>query len=328
MNDIPLFDNDVNGVQSIGQLTGKIASRLSRESEWSGEVIDRPGVYKGVPIEVYHSDCCDGPSISSSGLREIAPPNGCPLKYWDNSYLNPDRAPQEQKDHFNLGHAVHTLLLGEKGFGEKYVVRPKEWKDWRTDAAKEWREAQAKAGKIVLVPENLEQIEGMANRVANDRTFRDALDGRAERTIVYRDKTGVWVKARPDCLPSDTTIADLKTCSDASDRACQVAITKYGYHMQMALISSAIEEVLGIRTTEHFLLFIEAKRPFAYNIKPVDNQYIWYGQRQNRAALNIFADALRSGVWPTYFGNGITASPSDFFEKMIDNEPSIPAEAA
>jgi hypothetical protein len=329
MTDFVPFENDVDGIVSQGQAASKIVGVLAAERRWSGEVITEPGVYAGLPLETYHSDCCDGPSISSSGLREIAPPHGCPMKYWDNSYLNPDRAEREQKEHFSLGHAVHTLLLGEDGFAEKYIVRPKVWSDWRTNAAKAWRDAQIKRGKIVLMPEHYEQIEGMANRVVNDRTFRDHLDGPVERSIIYQDRrTGVWVKSRPDCLPSDTVAADLKTTSDASDQACLRAITKFGYHQQMGLVSSAIEAVLGIKTTAHVLLFIETTRPYAYNIKPVDNQYIWYGQRQNRAALDIFAEAMRTKYWPTYFGSGTTASPSDWFEKSIENEPAIPAEAA
>jgi hypothetical protein len=96
----------------------------------------------------------------------------------------------------------------------------------------------------------------------------------------------------------------------------------------MALAGTAIQEVRDVRITDHVLLFIEAKRPHAYNIKPLDNQYIWYGERQNRAALNIFAECWQSGFWPTYYGSGLTASPSEFFEKQIENEPSIPAEAA
>lgn len=174
MSNISLFDNDVDGIQSAGQISARIVDRLSREKEYAGEVISTPGIYKNLPIDVYHSDCCDGPSVSSSGLREIAPPTGCPLKFWDSSYLNPNRAEQEQKDHFNLGHAVHTLLLGEDGFGQKYVVRPKEWKDWRTDAAKEWREEQVKAGKFVLVPEKI-LSRSRAWRTASPMTGHSAI---------------------------------------------------------------------------------------------------------------------------------------------------------
>lgn len=323
-----VIKSDVDGLVTVGQEALSLVDGLAKDIRWSGELIDKPGIYAGLPIDVYHSNCCDGPSISSSGLRTIAPPDGCPLKYWDTSYLNPDRAPQEQKDHFSLGQAVHTLLLGEEGFWQKFAILPDEFPDFKTKAAREWRDATIAAGKMVLKRDAIEQIEGMANRVANDRTFRDHLDGRIERSIIFRDRTGVWVKARPDCIPEDGYVADLKTTADASDRGCLNAIKTYGYHMQMGLISTAMEIVTGKPVTDHVLLFIEPKRPYATNIKPLDNQYVWIGQRQNRAALNIFAECMQSGVWPTYYGSGITASPSDFLEKQIDNEPSIPAEAA
>jgi hypothetical protein len=37
-----------------------------------GMIISEPGIYRDVPMSVYHSqEICDGPSISSSGLRRI-----------------------------------------------------------------------------------------------------------------------------------------------------------------------------------------------------------------------------------------------------------------
>ena len=94
--------------------------------------ITTPGIYD-LPIEVYHSDVTDGPSISSSGLRMIE--DKSPLHYWDTSPLNPDREPQQDKPYFSLGRAVHTLILGEDGFATNYAVRPEEFPDWRTKAA-------------------------------------------------------------------------------------------------------------------------------------------------------------------------------------------------
>src|SRR5690606_27176305 len=139
----------------------------------------------------------------SSGLRMLTPPNGCPLKYWDTSYLNPNRAPEEDKEHFALGRAVHTLLLSEQGFRDEYVVRPEEWSDWRSKDARAWRDAEKAKGKTVLVPEDLEHIQGMAERIAGDRTFMDLLQGRIERSIIWKDQTGIWVKSRPDVIPAD-----------------------------------------------------------------------------------------------------------------------------
>lgn len=321
-------DIDTDAFQSVGSIADRIVGNFKTERAYKGGKITASGIYRNVPMEIYHSDCCDGPSISSSGLREIAPPDGCPIKYWDNSYLNPDRAPEETKDHFSLGKAVHTLLLGEDGFRDQFVIRPEEYPDYRTKDARAWRDEQIKAGKTVLLPSALEQIEGMANHVAKDQTFVDLLRGDVERSVIYKDpKTGVWVKTRPDSIPADTVIADLKTTADASDRGCALSIRKFSYHMQLALAGSAIKEVRGTTIRDHVLLFIEPKRPYAYNIKPVDIQYIELGERQNRAALNIFSECWNAGFWPTYYGSGITCSPTDQFEKMIENEPSIPKAA-
>lgn len=315
--------------QHISEPVNDLLGGLSEELVWNGGPISEEGIYAKIPMSVYHSDCCVGPSISSSGLRELAPPDGCPLKFWDNSYLNHERAPQAEKQHFSLGRAVHTLLLGEDGFRDDYAVRPDEYDNWRTKASKDWRARQLTSGKTVLEPSDLATIEGIANRVMNDRNFVDHLGGRVERTIIVRDpKTGIFVKSRPDALPADLVIADLKTTADASERGCLTSIKKFNYHMQMALAGSALELLTGRRITDHVLLFVETKRPYAYNIKPVDAQYVWLGARQNRAALDILAECLRTKFWPTYYGSGYTASPSDFFEKQIENEPSIPAEAA
>ena len=296
--------------------------------EYKGGKISKPGIYKKVPMSVYHSDCCDGPSISSSGLRQLTPPNGCPLKFFDTSYLNPNRAPEEQKDHFNLGRAVHTLLMSEDGFKDDYAIRPLEFGDWRSKASQEWKAAQIAAGKTVLLPSDLVDIQGMAEVIARDRTFSDLLQGRIERSIIWQDKTGVWLKSRPDSIPADGFIADLKTTSDASEIGCQRSTLGYGYHMQMALAVMGLETVSNHRITDHVLLFIETKRPYAYNIKPVDAQLIHLGMRQCRAAINVFAECISKGDWPTYYGSGQTISSPDWFEKQIDREPSIPQEAA
>lgn len=323
-------EKHLGGIASgiVAKAGAKLAEK-NGERMYAGGKIEAPGIYRGVPMSVYHSDCCPGPSISSSGLRQLTPPNGCPLRYWDTSYLNPNRAPEEQKDHFNLGRAVHTLLLSEDGFRNEYVIRPTEWSDWRTKDAKEWRDKQTAAGKTVLVPDDLANIQGMADRISGDKLFVDLLRGRIERSIVWQDaKTGVWLKSRPDSIPEDGFIADLKTTADASEIGCQRSTIGYGYHMQLALACMGLEALTKKQVTDHVLLFIETKRPWAYNIKPIDPQIIDLGMRQLRAAINVFSECINSGVWPTYYGSGITLSSPDWFDKQIEREPSIPQEAA
>lgn len=327
---------DIPGSEkSIGSHAADIVAQAGQKFQANGErvyaggKITDPGVYRGVPMDVYHSDCCSGPSVSSSGLRQLAPPNGCPIKFWDASYLNPDRAPDETKEHFSVGRAVHTLLLSETGFRDTYVIRPVEWSDWKKKDAQDWRKEQVASGKTVLVPSDLDNIEGMAERISKDRTFLDLMTGRVERSIVWKDKkTGVWLKSRPDTIPEDGFISDLKTTADASDIGCQRATLTYGYHMQMALACMGLEEIQRRQVANHVLLFIEAKRPWAYNIKPLDAAFIYNGMRQCRAAIDVFAACWRDQFWPTYYGSGITLSSPEWFDNQIDREPSIPSEVA
>lgn len=322
-------DVDTDAMQSIGDLASAVVHGAKGEKTYTVGKISEPGIWRNVPMSVYHSDCCPGPSVSSSGLRQITPPHGCPLKYWDTSYLNPHRTKEEEKQHLSLGRAVHTLLLSEDGFRDQYSIRPDVWSDWRTKDAKAWRDHEIAAGKTVLVPSDLDAIQGMAERVAGDQTFVELLRGRIERSIIWQDeKTGIWVKSRPDSIPADGFIADLKTTADASDRGCQRSLLDYGYHMQMGLAVMGLEAISGHQVTDHVLLFIETKRPYAYSIKPIDNHLIWIGMRQCRAALDIFADCWSKQEWPTYYGSGIPISPPDWFENQIEREPSIPAEAA
>lgn len=68
--------------------------------------------------EEYHS----GPGVSKSMLDSIAPEQqGTALKFWD-SYINPEREPQEYKHCFAVGDGTHKLVLEPGTFEKTYAV--------------------------------------------------------------------------------------------------------------------------------------------------------------------------------------------------------------
>lgn len=76
-----------------------------------------PGIYFGMPEAVYHAiHAC-----STSGLKNLSVSS---MDYWANSVLNPDRDDERtQKDYFDFGHAIHTLVLeGEEVYAARYVI--------------------------------------------------------------------------------------------------------------------------------------------------------------------------------------------------------------
>ncbi len=281
--------------------------------------ITKAGVYD-LPMSVYHGDCCDGPSISSSGLRTIE--LECPLEYWAFSYLNKNAYPQDDKPAWSFGRAAHCLLLGDSVFEDHFVVRPEEWKDWRKKDAKEWRDEQIGKGKSVLIPDELVLIEQMAAVLAKHPLSRDLLTGEVEKSMLWKDEeTGVWLKSRPDIIPTfDNVVVDYKTTTQrVRPYQLQQDITKYGYHMQLALMEDGMRILLGKDDLNIALVFQQKKPPFHVTWVEVTPAFLELGRMQNRKALRTFADCLEKGEWPGYADGIVQAHPPEWLIKSMED---------
>lgn len=286
----------------------------------AGTQINIPGWYSGVPMDAYHGDLCSGPSISSSGLRTIEAKSA--LHYYSTSYLNPNREPQEPKDHFSFGRAAHTLLLGEEGFRAQFAVRPEQWTDWRTKDAQAWKREQQAAGRDVLTTKDLDAIKGIAASLGSHYLVKSGiLQGLIEHTIVAQDPvTGVWLKSRPDVLPvADGVLVDIKTTTDASPRAVERTVLDFNYAMQGGLASMVMKSALDFTVTDFVLVFVEKAPPYAVNVTPIDPEWIHYGRRQLRRAIDRFAKCVETNTWPGY-DEELTTSMPDWLRKKFEAE--------
>lgn len=273
-----------------------------------GMVIDTPGIYSGIPMSVYHSqNVCDGPSISSSGLRKIF--NESPAHFYCDWDGNPECENRGDSAAFVLGRAAHHLLLGEDDFTTLFVQRPEEidGEPWQGNKkiCKEWLKKQAAAGRTVLTPEQIKTIRGMARSLAaHPLVEAGILNGLVEHTIIFKDEaTGVFVKVRPDCIPNDSgDVADLKTTSEFGlglDRS----VSKYRYDMQAALVGQAMKDVAGVDMTSFSFVFVEKSAPYSVEVLSLLDEDIERGHMDNRVALDTFAFCLKSKNW---FGPGGT----------------------
>lgn len=327
-------DIDRDMFEPLGAVTDRIVRGHRGERTWDGQPISEPGIYRGIPMAAYHEQLTVTPSISSSGLREIE--GRSPLHYFATSYLNPGRRDDDTDSAaMILGRAVHTLLLGEDGFAATHVTRPDTYADAKTGELKPWSgnalvckawiAEQKAAGKTVLLKSQITDIQGMAESLTKSSVAIDLLRGRIERSIVVKDAaTGVWLKSRPDSIPADTIIADLKTCADASQVGLQRSILNQGYLQQMALAITCMEAVGQKQVGEAVLLFVETSYPYAFNIKPLDNGDIYTAMRLNRRAINTFAECLASGEWPTFEDSMRTWSAPPWWVKRHEEDNTLP----
>lgn len=261
-------------------------------------MITENGCYS-LSLDAYHAQPCDGPSISSSGLRKIF--RESPAHYWVTSSLNPDRIEEPESAAFVLGRAAHHLLLGEDDFSTLFIARPAKWDSWRTNDAKAWREEQEDEGRTVLLPSQLDQIRGMARALAAHPLVRAGiLNGRIEQSLIWKDKdTGVWLKARPDAIPNDSgDYADLKTTVSVRTEALERTLADFNYGQQGALIAEGHRIVFGTPVSSFSLVFVEKDPPWCVRVITLKDDDLARGHRQNMAALKLFATCLRQKQWP------------------------------
>lgn len=291
-----------------------------------GEVITEPGIYD-MPMGWYHMSCCDGPSISSSGLRAIVLKT--PLHYWDSSPLNPDRYVDEKKDGdaetaaLRIGRAAHTLLLEPHLFKALYATRPGIYTSWQTKDSKKWRTEQQMQGITVLDPHEFQRVVSVASALRRHPLHeRGIIDGDIERALIWKDaKSGVWLKSRPDVIPRGSNMfADLKVVHDASPKSIQKKIFEFGYDMQMALAGIGMWEILRREIEEFVVVAIESDRPHGIRIAPVAHKDISRARSLLRQGLNLFVECMEEGYWPSYDDqDNLYVGRSEYAAKQIDS---------
>jgi len=167
---------------------------------------------------------------------------------------------------------------------------------------KAWKFCADWAGLTIVGEDDIEIFRKMALELSKDPMVQKGiLEGEIETTIAWQDpETGIWVKIRPDVVPTDSILADYKTTVSAHPRKISKAISDYGYDMQLALGMEGIARVLGKVIDTAVLVCQEKVEPYVPQVAPLNNNTLWLGARQNRKALDLISECLKEGRWRGY----------------------------
>lgn len=272
--------------------------------KWGGLPVTVAGWYDAIPLPMYHSAMITKePSVSSSGLRLLWKKS--PKHFFAKWPYNPHRDVDEddESDAFTLGRAAHHLFLGEDNFSTSFIERPDKiagipWQGNRLEC-RAFLKQMAAAGRTVLKPDDVKSIRGMARSLAAESEATDLLRGAVEQTLIAKDPdTSIWLKARPDVIPSaDGIYADLKTTVSTVDIDLKKSLKDYAYHQQGALIWEVCEQ-LGMPFDGFALVFVEKKPPHCVRVIEVPDEDLALGRMQNRMMLRLMKVCLRDGQWP------------------------------
>lgn len=276
-----------------------------------GEKIDRPGLYT-LSMRHYHSDCCIGPSISSTGIKTVLE---CPAKLWAFSPLNPDRLFPESTTVFDFGKATHSVVLEKRLSRKEFAISP--FPDFKSKAAQTWKAKAERIGLAILKPEDLQTIAAMYQQVIKHPIVEaGGLDGLVETSLIWQDKeTGIWLKARPDTIPLGDATVNYKTCQSAALRDIGRAVVKYGYHISEAMVAMGIAAVLKRQVANAGLLCQEKKAPYVVAFYELSDSFMAEGMRLVREGIDTFDRCLKGNDWPGYPEDNSTLVAPDYVVK-------------
>lgn len=273
----------------------------------------KAGIYHDMSDETYHGDPAPGGSLSSSLARRLT--EHVPAKA---IATHRNRKPTKA---MNLGKAAHLHALGA---GPELVV----WEyDGRTKAGKEERAHYAEAiaaERVVAVTETeREQIEGMVAALRADPEVAAMLDSGKPEVSAFWQESNVWCRARFDLLGA--VALDYKTTEDASARGFEHDMATYGYHQQADFYLRGLR-VLGHQAGDQPMRFVcqEKTEPYLVQIHTCDDLAMEIASALNDRAIEIFAEATKSGEWAGYpsLRAEPTGLPARYFYRYADQIPA------
>jgi exodeoxyribonuclease VIII len=295
-------------------------------------ITPEPGIYRDVPMEVYHR----WNAASNSRLTKLDRSPAHLKAYLDQ--------PSEDSKALRVGRAIHTTVLEPDTFDRTFVVTTKCLGTTQSGARCDkngrdyfgamygWRCGIHQKGlgtpdetQLPLSEDEYQMAMAVRRAVQRHRSASGLLSGAGdtELSLVWRHSvTGVLCKARPDrfspWLP-DGAIVDLKSTRDASYLAFAKAIFSYGYHRQASLYLDGAR-VLGLEAAHFVFAALEKEAPYAVATYRLLESAIEAGAEQLVRRLNVYDECMQSNVWPAYPDEVQDIALPDYAWKMIEEE--------
>lgn len=246
--------------------------------------------------------------------------NRSPLHGWYKAFK---KEPETYDARTTLGQIVHTLVLGGKD------IVAIDAKDWRTNDAKEQRETAINSGKLPILRHKMAEAMDLVEELNGFLRPRGLDHGEDEKDVAWETPSGVHCAGRIDrWIPESRLIVDIKTCDSANKRVCEAKFIQYGYDIQAAAYTQAIETIhpeLAGRVEMQFV-FMEIDQPYAIRVMPLAGSMRTCGQWRWGQACDIWAACLEKygpeTPWPSYADSGEPAECPPWFmnQQMIEEQ--------
>lgn len=218
--------------------------------------------------------------------------------------------PPRTSDAFELGHAVHTKVLGVGGgiveYPDEHLTASGAVSTKAATVA--WADGQRNTGYIPITASQARQVDAMAEAVLAHHEARALFEqpGHAEASVFATcDETAIEMRARFDYLPeldNETypIAVDLKTTRGrATPREFGRSISDYGYHVQQGHYLDTLRLDTGRDDIDMRFVVVEKNAPHFVAVHQLDDLYAAIGHDAALTARRTLRECLDTDTWPT-----------------------------
>lgn len=258
-------------------------------------MITAPGIYELTNAQ-YHGDPVACGSLSSTEARTLLV---CPARF----RYDKDHA-ETPKRTFEFGNAAHKHVLG---VGDDVEVL--DFDNYLTKKARVARDVARIEGRTPVLAAEWATVEAMAAAIRQHPIAGRLLTpgaGAAEQSLIWIDpRCKIWRRVRLDWLPNPPAsgrmiVADYKTARSAEKTAFARSCAEYGYHCQADWYLDGVRAVCGVTDPAFVFIAQEKTPPYLVNVIELDKVAMTIGRDRNWRSLEIYAECVASGRWPSY----------------------------
>ena len=252
-----------------------------------------------IPEDIYHSDPCPEPSLSSSMANALVEKTELEAMI-DSKRLNPNYKESESSAAMDLGTIAHDFVL--LGGQNLFEVAP--FDAWRSNDAKAAKAAIEARGKIALNQNTrgiIDDVAMMKNRlleqVSEHREYPELFQGGDAEQSGFAFDGKIWNRARFDWLPTKypDLIVDYKTTGIDFNRWEKNELWG-GKYMQSIHYRHVYKTIIG-RDAKFVWLVQQVKEPYLIKLFTIDASYIEEVSKRYELARLKFMNCLKTGQW-------------------------------
>lgn len=204
----------------------------------------------------------------------------------------------------DLGQLAHMIVLGGK---DCYVFQEDSgFENFRTNAAKAWRDEKIALGKTIITRAQWEDIKNIVNNIDNHPYTLSYLKGNGFKyeTEMYANVEGVsmrgkadalfvkeWFDVSSNCDVKSLLITDLKTTTKFDEFFRRAQYQHYDLQAAVyTLIGSASQEVSSSFTNYYFCV-AETFAPYRVQFMHASPEFLESGERKLRRCIDTIKEA-------------------------------------